>query len=1253
MALDFPNPPLTNGQTYIATNGITYTWDATISVWTAATTAALSVTAGSISGGTSIGSVLTYTPGTASGGIPNTTPPPYTITQQWYANGVAIFGETGTTYTVATGDQGKAITVEITATDSVGSVATATTAPIIIPAAVPLSVTAGTISGTPAVGQLLTYTQGIASGGLPPVTRTQEWFVNGVGTGNNTLNYTVAPGDAGKAITVTITATDSILDTATATTTPVNIPGPLSIANAGTITGVATSGSTLTYSVGSAAGGTAPYVYAWVWKKASDNSTLQTGGTTYRIPNTLIGDRVYVTLTATDFATATASGNTAGYPNTPALIVAGAFPNSSFTPAAAPNASPASVSTGSLNGTASCSNWQDGAVSLSSTGGIQFRVNGGAYVTNFPGPIANGNTVDVIWDPAVISAAADNAVLSGTLTDGFSVNTYTMTVTRSVNPASFIFPAIDPVALNSANTSSVVTPTGFNVPVTLSIAGAVSNPMTGIGSQVATGGFSSAAKTVNPGQTIQLQGIAGGTTSTNYGIVATIGSAAINSTWLTKTVSALPAITAPTILTPSAGSTGQGSATGITITASSYVNLNGAGSPQTSSLWQVYKNSYPLGPSTATIGAVNPGTPGTPGTVQYKTSASADTPSATYQDEVYGDLATTAGNNSAHPMFQWAAGLSIDGFTDWYIPSKNELDILYFNLKPTTTSNNTVNAGVNPNAVPPRASNYTASVPGQTSVLAFRTGAVQAFQATTYWNSTEASVDTTAARTQSFNTGAQTQNAAKTNLRPARAIRRIPIAEYTAAGSPAIGTYLKGGYYGGKISTAGNGVADYALIVAPNPQGSYGDTGGTNASLTIAGANTDGFVAGMTIKGNTSNATGIIISVNSTTIEYLPTSGTFVTGETISTDPASYTAVTGSPFNKTTGTLTSLSIARPPLESLTKYWVRAQYATTNATATTSAFGPWSDFTTGQVIPGNSATLLASVGGSGAVQWNGSRYVLSGDVTNPGVTRYSSDLVNWTTTTQTNTNNTRFVTLCGGNFVLGAWSSGNNGATNFRYSSDGITWSNTASSPNFINQAASFIVVNSSTVLLASPNQVGISSNSGASFSSSYSGTSLVSGNSNISPGSKNASTPAAVGGVSFGGLYVMTAKDTSNDYIITSSTGLSNSWSIRRTTSDKILGYAKSSTSVVAVGTVIARSTNGTSWSTVYTPPALLRWVAYNSGVYVAVGASGTVVVSVDDGLTWVDKTSSVNLPSDNFRGVNYVNSKWIMNTATAVYQLN
>jgi hypothetical protein len=89
----------------------------------------------------------------------------------------------------------------------------------------------------------------------------------------------------------------------------------------------------------------------------------------------------------------------------------------------------------------------------------------------------------------------------------------------------------------------------------------------------------------------------------------------------------------------------------------------------------------------------------------------------------------------AFPAAQFCADLSIGGFTDWYLPSRFELDIAYFNLKPGTQVNDT-NWGTNIYSVPKRTANNTLTYPQQTYVTSFNTS-TEAFVADGHWLSTE------------------------------------------------------------------------------------------------------------------------------------------------------------------------------------------------------------------------------------------------------------------------------------------------------------------------------------------------------------------------------------------------------------------------------------------------------------------------------------------------------------------------------------
>ena len=127
-----------------------------------------------------------------------------------------------------------------------------------------------------------------------------------------------------------------------------------------------------------------------------------------------------------------------------------------------------------------------------------------------------------------------------------------------------------------------------------------------------------------------------------------------------------------------------------------------------------------------------------------------------------------------HPAAEFCVNLSINGYTDWYLPARHELEIAYFNLKPDATANNT-SWGINSYAVPARASNYTTTVPGQTSAPLFQDGGAEAFSTATqpHWTSTQYAANQ--AGRIGLTSGIQALNAAKTGSLSVRAFRRIAL----------------------------------------------------------------------------------------------------------------------------------------------------------------------------------------------------------------------------------------------------------------------------------------------------------------------------------------------------------------------------------------------------------------------------------------------------------------------------------------------
>jgi hypothetical protein len=131
-----------------------------------------------------------------------------------------------------------------------------------------------------------------------------------------------------------------------------------------------------------------------------------------------------------------------------------------------------------------------------------------------------------------------------------------------------------------------------------------------------------------------------------------------------------------------------------------------------------------------------------------------------------------AGNSTVFPAAHFCNDLVIGGFSDWYMPSQNELQVCYYNLKPTT-QNNSTSWGINANAVPARASNYTTGDPAQTSATDFKDTGAEDFTAVTYWSSTEATA--TAAWMTTFFTGGQDDGNNKANSYHVRAVRRVAV----------------------------------------------------------------------------------------------------------------------------------------------------------------------------------------------------------------------------------------------------------------------------------------------------------------------------------------------------------------------------------------------------------------------------------------------------------------------------------------------
>ena len=139
------------------------------------------------------------------------------FTHQWIANDgtedTDIQNATGSTYILATADEGKTIKVRVSFTDDGGNQETRTSAVTVAVAAIPNSAATGapTISGTAQVGQTLTAsTSDISdSDGLINATFTYQWLADDTDITDATgSTYTLAAADEGKTIKVRLSFTD-------------------------------------------------------------------------------------------------------------------------------------------------------------------------------------------------------------------------------------------------------------------------------------------------------------------------------------------------------------------------------------------------------------------------------------------------------------------------------------------------------------------------------------------------------------------------------------------------------------------------------------------------------------------------------------------------------------------------------------------------------------------------------------------------------------------------------------------------------------------------------------------------------------------------------------------------------------------------------------------------------------------------------------------------------------------------------------
>ncbi|WP_157004050.1 cutinase family protein [Microbacterium terrae] len=184
---------------------------------TIAATAFTTAPTPTLSGTATVGSTLTANPGTWS--------PAATLTYQWKRNGSSISGAAAATYKLADADAGQSLTVTVTGARAGYATTARTSAAKAIPALAFTAAPTPTITGTAAVGSILTANAGTWS---PTPTLAYQWNRNGIAiSGATKTTYALVSADQGAMITVTVTASRSGYASTTRTSAVVTVPtGP-------------------------------------------------------------------------------------------------------------------------------------------------------------------------------------------------------------------------------------------------------------------------------------------------------------------------------------------------------------------------------------------------------------------------------------------------------------------------------------------------------------------------------------------------------------------------------------------------------------------------------------------------------------------------------------------------------------------------------------------------------------------------------------------------------------------------------------------------------------------------------------------------------------------------------------------------------------------------------------------------------------------------------------------------------------------
>jgi hypothetical protein len=276
----------------------------------------------SVEGTAAVGQTLTCNPGAWEHGP--------TFAYVWLRGAAPITGAEASTYEVQTADQGQNLACEVTATNGDGS-ATATSPPFPIPAAAgaPTNTSPPEITGTAAVGQTLTCSQGTWTN--DPTDYEYAWLrgttpISGVAV----ATYVVQEVDAGAGLSCVVTAKNAT-GPKSATSAPVDVPAKPVDTSPPEITGTAAVGQTLTCAKGSWSNGPTDYEYAWL-RGAAPISGAE--ASTYEVQGADGGHELKCKVTASNGGgSASATSDPVSVPVPPQAPVDTALPQISGSPA--------------------------------------------------------------------------------------------------------------------------------------------------------------------------------------------------------------------------------------------------------------------------------------------------------------------------------------------------------------------------------------------------------------------------------------------------------------------------------------------------------------------------------------------------------------------------------------------------------------------------------------------------------------------------------------------------------------------------------------------------------------------------------------------------------------------------------------------------------------------------------------------------------------------------------------------------------